>query len=216
MHYRFNPTTMSINITITSITCVTSSILKHCPSPLTSRLSHSLQLRSYNNVHHFHHHRHHVYFMQDSFNPITMSITIAISSITCTTAVILNQCPSIPSPSPSPLSHVLEYQSFNSVHHHRHQVYHLHYSFYSITLYITSITIAITSITCITASILKQCQSLPSRSPSRLSHALQLQTYNNVHHHRHHVYRTHYNFNPITRSITIASTSITCIKASIL
>ena len=128
-----------------------------------------------------------------------MSITIAITSITCCTALILSQL-----------------QSYNIVHHfhhHRNHVFHMHYSFDPITMSITSITIAITSITCISASILQQC---PSTSPSRLSHVLQLRCYKNVHHHRHHVYHMHYSFNLRTISITIAITSITCITASIL
>ena len=156
--------------------------------------------------------------MYYSFDPITRSttsITIAITSLTCITASILKQCPS---PSPSPLSHALTLQSHNNVHHHRHHhhrhhVQHMHYSFNSITTSITSITIAKTSITCITASIQDQS---PLSSPSRLSHALQLQSYNNVHPYRHHVYHMHYSFNPITMSIPIAITSITCITASIL
>ena len=120
-----------------------------------------------------------------SFDLITMSInsiTIAITFITCVTASILQQCPSLPSPSISRLSHVLQPQSYNNVHHHRHHVYHMHYSFDPITMSITSIVIAITSITCITASILLHC---PSPSPSRLSHVLQLQSNNNVHHFHH-------------------------------
>ena len=123
-------------------------------------------------------------------------MTIANTSITCITVSILQQCPS---PSPSRLSHALQLQSHNNLHHfhhHRHHVYHMHYSFSLITMSITSITIAIWSITCITASILEQC---PSPLPSRLSHALQLQSYTLS----------------IT-STTIAITFITCITASIL
>ena len=137
-----------------------------------------------------------------------MSITIAITSITCITASILYQCPQPPSPSPSPLSHVLQLRSFNNVrhlHHHRLHVYHMHYSFNPITMSITSITIAITSITCITASILYQC---PSPSPSQISHAVELQSYNNVnqlHQNRPHVYHMHYSLNLRTLSITTPS-----------
>ena len=151
-----------------------------------------------------------------NFDPITKSInsiTIAITSIACVTASILKDCPSLPSPSQSRLSHALELQSYNNVHHHRNHVYHMYYSFNPITLSITSITVAITTITCITVSILHHCPSLPSPSPSRLSHLLQLQSYNNVLHHRHHVYQLLYSLTPITMSITIAITSITCIKA---
>ena len=140
------------------------------------------------------------------------SITIAITSITCITASILQQCPSLPSPSPSRLSHALQLQSYNKVHHHCHNVYHIHYSFNPITM---SITIAITSITSITASVLEQC---PSSSPSRLSQVLQFRSKNSVHHHRHHFYHMHVIFNPIRMSITsitIAITSITWNRASI-
>ena len=142
---------MSITIAITSITSITVSLLSQCPSPSPSRLSHALQLQSYNNIYH---HRHHVYHVHYSFIPRKMSITsitIAITSETCITASILEQCPS---PSPSRLSHAIQPQSNNNVHHHRHHVYHKYYSFDPITRSITSITIAITSITCITASIL--------------------------------------------------------------
>ena len=157
--------------------------------------------------------------MQNSFNPLKLSITsiiIVITSITCITASILKQCPSLPSPLPSRLSHALYLQSYNNIHHHRHHVHHMHYRFSPITM---SITIAITSITCITASILKQCPSLPSPSPSCLSHALQLRSFNNVHHfhdHRHHVYHMQYIFIPITMSITIANSCIRCIRVLIL
>ena len=142
---------MSITIAITFITCITASILYQCPSPSPSRLSHVLQLRSYNNVDHFHHQRHHIYHMYYSFNPITMSITsvtIAITFITCITASILKHCPS---PLQSRPSHALQLQTYKNVHHHRHHVYHMHYNFDPITV---SITIASTSITCNTASIL--------------------------------------------------------------
>ena len=154
--------------------------------------------------------------MHYSFNPITMSITIAITSNRCIIASILRQYPSLPTPMPSRLSHVLQLVSYNNVHHHLHHVHHMHYSFDPLTMSIISITDAITSITCITASILYQ---LPSTSQSRLSHALQLQSYNNIHHHSHHVFIMHYRFDPITMSITsitITITSITCITASIL
>ena len=160
MQYSCNPiklSIISITIAITSMTCIRASILKQCssfPSPSPSRLSHALQLRSYNNVLHFNHHRLHVYHMHYSSNPITMSINIAITSITCMTASILKQCLSPSSPSPSRLSHKLQFQSYNNVHqfyHHRHHVYHMHYNFTPITM---SITIAIRSITCITTSIL--------------------------------------------------------------
>ena len=155
--------------------------------------------------------------MHYSFNPITISITsitIAITSITCITVSGLSQCPSLPSPSPSCLSHALQLHSYNNVHRNRHHVYHMHYSFNPIPMSITSTTIAITFITCITASILKQ---YPSSSPSRLSHVLHLRSYNNDHHfhnHRHNVCHMHYSLNPITMSIIIANTSITCITFS--
>ena len=148
--------------------------------------------------------------MQYTFNPITMSITIAITSITSIKVSILQQCPSLPSPSPSRLSHLLQLQSYKNVLHHRRHVYHMQYTFNPITM---SITIAITSITCITVSILQQCPPFPSPPPSRLSHLLQLQSYKNVLHHRCHVYHMQYTFNLITMSITIAITSITCITA---
>ena len=176
MHYSFNPIKMSI-ILIT----------------IASRLSHALQLQSYNNVHH---HRHNVYHIHYSFDPIKMSITSITIAIT--------------------FSHALQLQSYNNVHHHRHHVYHMHYSFNPITM---SITIVITSNTFITALILYHCPSLPSPSPSPLSHALQLQPYNSFHHFQHHrlnVSHMHYSFNLITMSITIAITSITCITASML
>ena len=134
------------------------------------------------------HHRHHGYHMHYCFNLIRWSITsitIAIPSITCITASILLQCQA---PSHSRLSHALQLQSYNNVHHQFHHVYHMHYRFNPITTSINSITIAITSITCIKASILYQCPSLPSPSPTRLLHALQLQSYNNVNYHRHHIY----------------------------
>ena len=136
---------------ITSLTFITASILKQCPSDSLSRLSHALQLQSYNNVHH---HRHHVYHINYSFNLITMSITIAITSNTCITASIVQQGPSFPSPSPSRLTHALQLRSYNNVHqflHHHHCDYHLHYCFNPMTI---TITIAKTSITCITVSIL--------------------------------------------------------------
>ena len=161
----------SIIKAITSITCITASILKQCPSPSPSRLSHVLQLQSYNNVHYFHHHRHHVIHMHYSFNPIKRSITSITIAITCNTIIF---------------TFIKKKSS-------------------------TCIAIAITSITCITASILKQC---PSPLQSRLSSALQLRFYNSVHHfhhHGHHIYHMYYNFNPITKSISIANTSITCI-----
>ena len=145
-----------------------------------------------------------------------MSITIAITCITFITASILKQRPTLPSPSPSRLSHELQLRPYNNVHHfnhRRHHIYHMLYSFNPITM---SITIAITFITCNTTSILKQCPSLPSRSPSRLSHEIKLQFYNNVHHHRHHLNHKHYSFNRLTMSITITITCITCITASIL
>ena len=149
-----------------------------------------LQLRSYNNIHH---HRHHVYHRHYSFDPITMTITIAITSITCIKDSIVQQCPS---PPPSSLSFALQLKSYHNVNHHCHHVYHkpLQLQFYNNVHH-------------------------PSSTPSRLSHALQLQSYNNVHHHRHHVYQMHYSFNPIKMSITsitIAITSITCITDSIL
>ena len=138
----------SITIANTSITCITASILLQCQSPSPSRLSHALQLQSYNSVRHFHHLRHHPYHMHYSFDSITMSITIAITSITCFTASIQQQCTS---PSPSRLSHALQFQFYNNVNHHRHHVNHMHYSFNHL---IMSTAIAVTSITCITASIL--------------------------------------------------------------
>ena len=128
MYYNFNPITMSITsitVAITSIKCITVSILYQCPSPSPSRLSHALHLHSYNNVSH---HRHHVCHMQYRLIP--------------------KQCPS---PSPSCLSHALQLKSYNNLHHHGNHVYHMPYSFNPI---IMSITIALTSITCITASIL--------------------------------------------------------------
>ena len=145
---------MSITITATYITCHKASILFKSPLPSPSRLTHILQLRSYNSVHH---HRHHVYHMHYSFDPITMSITsitIAIRFNTSITTSILKQCPSPLSASPSSLSRALQLRSYNNLpdfHHHRHHVYHMHYSLNPITM---SITIAITSIICITASIL--------------------------------------------------------------
>ena len=132
--------------------------------------------------------------MRYSFSPIALSITIAITFFTCITASILYQRPS---PSPSCLSHALQLQSYNNVHHHRHDVYHVHYSFDPITMSITSITIAITSNLIIITFITK----------------------NNVlhfHRHRHHVYHKLYSFSPITMSIPNAITSITSITASIL
>ena len=129
MHYSFNPITVSITsiiIAITSITCITASILSQCHSPSPSRLSHLIQLRSYKNVHHFHHHRQHVYHMHYSFNLITISIIIATTSITCPTASIPYHCAS---PSPSRLSYALQIQSYNKVHHfhrQRHHVYQMH------------------------------------------------------------------------------------------
>ena len=146
MLYSLNPITMSITIAITSITCITASILQQFPSLSQSRLSRALQHRSYNNVHHVHHHRHHVYHMNYSFNPITMSPT-----------------------SPSRLSHALQLQTYINFHHHRHRVYHIHYTLNTTTI---SITIAITFITCIITSILKQCQFPLSASPSSPSRAL--------------------------------------------
>ena len=153
MRYSFIPIILSITIAIRSITCITASILLQCPSSSPSRLSHVLQLRSYNKVQQFHQNRHHVYHMCYSLLPITLSvtsITIAIPSMTCITASILYQCPSS---SPSRLSHAFQLRpktmsitSFIS-----HHLYHMHYSFNLITM---SITIAIMSITCITASIL--------------------------------------------------------------
>ena len=139
-----------------------------------------------------------------------MSITIAITSITCITTSILYQCPSLLSPWPSRLSHSLQFKSYINVHYHRHHLYHMHYSFIPITI---SVTIAITFITCNTDSIVQQC---PSPSQCCLSYAIQLKSYYNVHHHGHHVYHMPYSFNPITMSITIAITSITCITASVL
>ena len=163
-----------------------------------SRLSYVFYFESYNNVHHFHHNHHHIYHMHHSFNPITMSFTITITFITCITASILYQCPSL--------------ASYNTV----SIVYHMHRMLYSLNPITISITMAITFIICHTASILKQCR---SPSPSCLSHASQLRSYNNVHHfhhHRHHVYHMNCSFNPTTMSITIAIKSITCITASIL
>ena len=119
----------------------------------------------------------------------------------------------------SRLSPTLQLRSYNNVHHFHpqcHHVFHMHYSVDPITMFITSIKISITSISCITASVLKQCPSLPSPSPSRVSHALQLHAYNYVRHHRHHVYHMHYSFDPITMSITIAITSVRCITVSFL
>ena len=153
--------------------------------------------------------------MHYSFDPIALSstsITIAITSITCIATSTPEQFPSLPSPSPSRLSHALQFQSYRNVHHRRHHVYLMHYRFSPITM---SFAIAITSITCITVSILQQC---PSPSPSRLSYAIQLQSYYNVRKYRNHVYHIHYSFNPITMSITsiiVGITSITCITASI-
>ena len=129
MHYSFDPITISITsitIAITSIKYITASILKQCALPSPSRLSHALQLQSYNNVHH---HRHHVYHMHYSFNPLTMSIPIAIASITFITASILEQCPPLQSSSPSRLSLALQLQSHDNKYHflhHRHHVYHIH------------------------------------------------------------------------------------------
>ena len=158
----------------------------------------ALQLQSLNNIHH---HLHHFYHIRYSFNPLTLSITIAIAFITSITTSILKQSPSLRTPSRSHVSHSLQLQSCNKVHHHRHHVYHMHYSFDPLTMSITTITIAITSITCITASILEQCS---SPSPSRLSHALQFHSYSNLHQLRHIVYHMHYSFNPISKAITIA------------
>ena len=171
MHYNFTPITMSINIGITFVTCITDSILQQCPSPSPSCLSNALQIKSYNNVHH---NRHHVYHIPYKFNPMTMSITIAINVyhmhygldpvtmfitiavtfITCITASSLKQCQS---PLPSQLSQVIQFRSYNNVHnfhHHRHHVYHIYYSFDPKKMFISSITISITCISCITASIL--------------------------------------------------------------
>ena len=124
--------------------------------------------------------------MHYSLNPIPMFITNVITFITCITASILKQFPSIPSQSLTRLSHVLQPQSYNNVrhfHHHRNHVYHTHYSFNPISM---SIAIAITSIRCITATILKQSPSLPSSSLSSLSPALQLRSYNKIVHFHHH------------------------------
>ena len=148
--------------------------------------------------------------MHYCLNFITMSFTIAIKSITCITASIIYQKPKLPSPSPPRLSHALQSQSYIKVHHHRHHVYHMHYNFNPITM---SVTIAIMSITYNTDLILQQC---PSPSPSCLSYALQLKSYNKVHQNGHHVHHMPYGFNPITMSITIAIPSFTCITASIL
>ena len=155
--------------------------------------------------------------MHYSFDLTTMSIisiTIAISSITSITVSILKHCPK---PSPSRLSHVIQLRPYKSVHHFHHYRLHvcqIHYSLNPITISITCITITITSITCITASILYQCPSLQSPSPSRQSNALHLQSFNNVHHHRNHVYHMYYSFNPKTMSINTAITFLNCIKAS--
>ena len=187
MHYSFLSITGFITIAITSITCIAASIPSPspCQSTSPSRLSHPLQSLSYNNIHHFHNHGHHVYPMHYSLYLLTMSntsITIAITSNTWITASIVKQCLS---PSPSRLSHALQPQSNNNVlhfHQHRHHVYHIHKNLNATTM---SITIAFLSKICITASILLQSPSLPSPSRSRLSHPLQLQSYNNVHYHRH-------------------------------
>ena len=128
--------------------------------------------------------------MHYNFNPITMSITIANTSITCIAASIPSPSP-CQSTSPSRLSHPLQPLSYNNIHHfhnHRHHVYPMHYSLYLLTMSNTSITIAITSNTWITASIVKQCLS-----------------------HRHHVYHMHYSLSPITMCFTSISIAITCI-----